>query len=104
MPPIERIIEWIWFAGLSSTSALILYLIEKHEKGHKPKVYEAFLRVLGGGLAGVVMIYIATWLEFPEPAMGAACGIVGAIGAGFIKDLADALADAVKKAITGRIK
>lgn len=99
---IERALEWIGFVAFASVTAMILYLIELHENGQKVTIYGAFLKAAGGGLAGAFMVLIGTALNWETLWIGIACGSVGAVGASFIRDLANTFIDAIKTALLAR--
>lgn len=83
-------------------TALILYLIELHENNQKATFYGAVLKALGGGLAGAFMVLIGSALGWKPLWIGIACGSVGAIGASFIRDIANTFLSAAKAAIMAR--
>ena len=101
---IERALEWFGFVSFASATAAILYLIELHENGQKATLYGATLKGAGGGLAGAFMVLIGSALGWEPIWIGVACGSVGAIGAAFIRDLANAFVAAIKAAIMARGK
>jgi hypothetical protein len=101
---IERALEWLGFVTFASATALILYLIELNENGQKATLYGATLKAAGGGLAGAFMVLIGGALGWEPIWIGVACGSVGAIGASFIRDLANTFVSAIKAAIMARGK
>lgn len=96
---LDRMIESIGLVLFASCTSVILYLIDCHEKNEKASWYTAFLKGLGGGLAGLFAMLICAYLEWGQYSTGIACGSAGAIGAAFIRDIANTIVGALKAAI-----
>lgn len=96
---IDRAIEWSIMIMFASCTSVILYLIDLHENNQKATWYGALLKALGGGLAGAFAVLICAYLNWSQMATGIACGSVGAIGASFIRDIANTIVGALKAAL-----